>query len=50
MPRKIFLIKSNLSRFWRHQRELRGTRGSRCVRYNGVTTLRKKLLVKEKKN
>jgi hypothetical protein len=50
MPRKIFLIKSTLSRFWRHQRELCGTRGSRCAMYNGVTTSRKKVLGKEKKN
>jgi hypothetical protein len=43
-------LKSTLSRFWKHQRGLLETRRSRCAKCNGVTTLRKKLLPKEKKN
>jgi hypothetical protein len=39
-----------LSRFWKHQRGLLETRRSGCARCNGVTTLRKKILGKEKKN
>jgi hypothetical protein len=47
---KIFLTKSTLSRFWKHQRGLLKIRRSGCARCNGVTTPRKKLLRKEKKN
>jgi transposase InsO family protein len=48
MLRKNFLLKNALSRFWRHSRELRRTRGSRRARCNGLTTPRKKLHGKEK--
>jgi hypothetical protein len=37
-------------KFWKHYRGLLETRGSGCARCNGVTTPRKKLLGKEKKN
>jgi hypothetical protein len=39
-----------LSRFWKPQRGLLETRRSRCARCNGVTTPKKKLHGKEKKN
>jgi hypothetical protein len=48
--KKIFLIRSILSRFWKHQRWLCETRRSRCARCSGVTILRKKLLGKGKKS
>jgi hypothetical protein len=38
-----FLIKSILSRFWKHQRGLLETRRSGCARCNGVITPRKKI-------
>jgi hypothetical protein len=38
------------SRFWRHLRELCGTRVSRCARCNRTIIPRKKLLGKEKKS
>jgi hypothetical protein len=44
------LIKSILSRFWKHQRGLRETRRSRCARCSGVTIPRKKLHGKGKKS
>jgi hypothetical protein len=50
MLKKIFLTKSTLSRFWKHQRGLLKIRRSGCARCNGITTLRKKLLGKEKNN
>jgi hypothetical protein len=50
MLRKIFLTKSTLSRFWKHQRGLLKTRRSECARCNRVITPRKKLLGKENKN
>jgi hypothetical protein len=48
MLKKMFLTKSTLPRFWKHQRVLLETR--RCARCNGFATPRKKLLAKEKKN
>jgi hypothetical protein len=50
MLKRIFLIKSILSRSWKRLRELLGTRRLRCARCNGAITPRKKLLGKEKKN
>jgi hypothetical protein len=36
--------------FYKHPRELRGIRGSRCARCNGATIPRKRLHGKEKKS
>jgi hypothetical protein len=43
-------IKSILSRFWKHLRELLETRRLRCPRCNGAIIPRKKLLGKQKKS
>jgi hypothetical protein len=48
MLERIFLVKSILSRFWKHLRELLKTRRLGCARCNGAITPRKKLLGKEK--
>jgi hypothetical protein len=48
--KKIFLIKSTLSRFWKHQRGLLETRRSRCARCNGAIIPRNKLHGKGKKS
>jgi hypothetical protein len=50
LDRKIFLTKSTLSGFWKHQRGLLKIRRLGSARCNGVTTPRKKLHGKEKKN
>jgi hypothetical protein len=49
MLKKIFLIKSILSRYQKHPRELLRTRGSGCARCNRATILKKKLLGKDRK-
>jgi hypothetical protein len=50
MLKKIFLIKSTPSRFWRHLKELHGIRRSICASYNRAIISMKKLLEKEKKS
>jgi hypothetical protein len=50
MLKRIILIKSILSRFWKHLRELLEARRFRCATYIGVTIPRKKPLEKGKKS
>jgi hypothetical protein len=45
----ILLIKSSLSRFWRHLKELCKIRTSRCARCNGVIRPRKSYLGKRRR-